>query len=289
MRHLSPLCGTLLLSLITTACGPTPTTPTATDAQQIALLQEQIKALTKSSASPSPNSSSSVAAIPSDAATPVKILQAQPSVITVAPGQEKPIEMVVLVLENNSVSVLKKLDLLEITAGDSSVATVSKDGVIKGIKEGVTPVTLKLGNITQTLVVTVSGTAAAPTPTPAPATTATPAPAASPTPTPTPTATPTPASPYKELGVDQTNYNLKTLETKLVTLTIILNEIDPDTGTNKSGFLSDQTKAEWSSSNSAVANISASGLITANSVGTATMTVKYGGLTKTFTVTVTAS
>lgn len=286
MRHLSPLCGTLLLSLITTACGPATPTPATTDAQQISQLQEQIKALT-SSASPKP--ASSTVNLTADAATPVKAMQAQPSVITVAPGQEKPIEMVVLVLENNSVSVLKKLDLLEITTGDSSIATVSKEGLIKGLKEGVTPITLKLGNITQTLVVTVSGTAPTATPTPAAAATATPTPAASPTATPTPAPTATPASPYKELGVDQTNYNLKTLETKLVILTVVLNEVDPDTGENKFGTLNDQTKAEWSSSNTAVANISSNGLITANSVGTATMTVKYQGLTKTFTVNVTAS
>lgn len=284
MRHLSPLCGTLLLSFITTACGPT--VPTTTDSQQIALLQEQLKALTKSSASPSPSSGSSgVAAVSSDAAIPVKTMQAQPAVITVAPGQEKPIEMVVLVLENNSVSVLKKFDLLEITAGDSSVASVSKEGVIKGLKEGVTPVSLKLGNITQTLVVTVSGTAATatPTPTPAPATTATPAPTATATPVPTPTPTATPdLSAYKSLGVDKENYPLKTFETAQVYLTVTLQSDDV-------ALVNDRTKAEWSSSNTSIASVSGSGLISANSVGTATMTVKFGGLTKTFTVTVTAS
>jgi hypothetical protein len=284
MRHLSPLCGTLLLSFITTACGPSVPTPTATDSQQIALLQEQIKALTKSSASPSPSSgSSSVAAVSGDAAIPVKTMQAQPAVLTVAPGQEKPIEMVVLVLENNSVSVLKKFDLLEITAGDSSVASVSKEGVIKGLKEGVTPVSLKLGNITQTLVVTVSGTAATATPTPAPAATATPAPTATATPVPTPTPTATPdLSAYKSLGVDKENYPLKTFETAQVFLTVTLQSDDV-------ALVNDRTKAEWSSSNTSIASVSGSGLISANSVGTATMTVKFGGLTKTFTVTVTAS
>ncbi len=282
MRHLSPLCGTLLLSLITTACGPTAPAPTATDSQQIALLQEQIKALTKSSASPSPSSgSSSVAAVSGDAAIPVKTMQAQPAVITVAPGQEKPIELVVLVLENNSVSVLKKFDLLEITASDSSVASVSKEGVVKGLKEGVTPVNLKLGNITQTLVVTVSGTAATATPTPAPSSTPAPAATATPVPTPTPTATPD-LSAYKSLGVDKENYPLKTFETAQVFLTVTLQSDDV-------ALVNDRTKAEWTSSNTSIASISGSGLISANSVGTATMTVKFGGLTKTFTVTVTAS
>lgn len=283
MRHLSPLCGTLLLSLITTACGPTIPAATSTDAQQIALLQEQLKALTKGSASPSPSSGpSSVAAVSGDAAIPVKTMQAQPAVITVAPGQEKPIEMVVLVLENNSVSVLKKFDLLEITAGDSSVASVSKEGVIKGLKEGVTPVSLKLGNITQTLVVTVSGTAVA-SPSPTPATSSTPAPAATATPVPTPTPTATPdLSAYKSLGVDKEDYPLKTFETVQVFLTVTLQSDDV-------ALVNDRTKAEWSSSNTSIASISGSGLISANSVGTATMTVKFGGLTKTFTVTVTAS
>lgn len=287
MRHLSPLCGTLLLSLITTACGPTIPAATSTDAQQIALLQEQLKALTKGSASPSPSSgsssgSSSVAAVSGDAAIPVKTMQAQPAVITVAPGQEKPIEMVVLVLENNSVSVLKKFDLLEITAGDSSVASVSKEGVIKGLKEGVTPVSLKLGNITQTLVVTVSGTAVA-SPSPTPATSSTPAPAATATPVPTPTPTATPdLTAYKSLGVDKENYPLKTFETVQVFLTVTLQSDDV-------ALVNDRTKAEWSSSNTSIASISGSGLISANSVGTATITVKFGGLTKTFTVTVTAS
>jgi hypothetical protein len=286
MRHFTPLCGTLLLSFLT-ACGPTVATPTGTgtDAEQLALLQKQIQDLTKSSASPTPAAGS----IPSTATTMVKAMQAQPSVITLAAGQQKSIETVILVLENNSVSVLNKFDLLEISSGDPSVATVSKEGVITALKDGVTPISLKLGNINQTLVVTVSATAPTATATPTPTATATPVPAATATPTPEPTATATPASPYKELGVDQATYTLKALESKLVTLTITLNEIDPDTGLNKSGFLSDQTKATWTSSNTAVASISASGLISANSVGTTTMTVTYQGLTKTFTVTVTAS
>lgn len=285
MRAFTSLYAPLILSLLTiTACS--------SEAQLLASIQKEVNNI-KSNASPNPSVSPTPIPTPVPSPTPnqiissnnnasllVKTMQAQPSVITVAPGQEKSIEMVVLILENNSVSVLKKLDLIEMTSGDSTVATVSKEGVIKGIKEGVTPVTLKLGNITQTLVITVSGTAV---------TNPTPTPVASPTPTPTPTATATPASPYKELGVDQATYTLKTFETKLVTLTIVLNEIDPETNTNKSGFLSDQTKAEWSSSNTSVANISSSGLISANTVGTATMTVKYGGLTKTFEVTVTAS
>jgi hypothetical protein len=115
-----------------------------------------------------------------------------------------------------------------------------------------------------------------------------PTPAATPEPTPLPIPTPTPASPYKALLVNKEIYDMKVLESALVTLTIILNEIDPDTGTNKSGILSDQTKAQWTSSNSTVASISATGIISANSVGTATMTVNFAGLSKTFIVNVTA-
>jgi len=285
MRHPAPFLGSLLLSLIC-ACAPAATTP---EAAQLAQLQEQLKALQGSASPSSPSASSTPTAITSADTIKVKTLLAQPSVLTLAPGQNKQLETVVLVQEDNSVAVLKKLELLEMSSGDSSIATISKEGVVTALKEGITPLTLKLGGITQTLIVTVSGSAPTPTAAPTAAPIATPTPVPTATPTPVPTATPTPASPYKELGVDKAVYDLKTLETASVTLTIILNEIDPDTGTNKSGFLTDKTKATWTSSNTAIASISATGIISANSVGTATMTVSYGGLTKTFTVNVTAS
>lgn len=276
MRYFTRMTAAFLVLGALGSCTPSGTSPTQTDAEKLAQLQAQLNALIKTSASPAAD-----VALPASATTRVKTMQIQPGVLNLAPGQNKSLEAVILVQEDNSVLILKKLDLLSFSSADTTVATISPNGVITALREGVTPLTIKLGNLTQTLVVTVNSSAT-PTPTPSAAPTAVPAPSPTPQPAPTPipTATPTPASTYKSIGVDQESYTLKVFETHQVILSVELASGDI-------GFLQDRTKAQWTSADTTVATISASGMITAKKVGTTTMTVKYSGLTKTFTVTVT--
>jgi hypothetical protein len=223
-----------------------------------------------------------LASVPQAAMTPVKVLVVQPAVLELSVGQEKSLDSVVLVQEDNTVTVLNKRDLLSLSVSNPTLAEVTSSGMVRALKEGETTITAQLGALRQTLILKVG--AVQPSPTPAPMSISTPPPVivVSPSPQATPSPTAGTGSPYKSLGTDQSTYRLKVGETYQVILSVELQSGDI-------GLLNDRTKAEWQSALSSVATISPSGLIAARTAGTTTMTVNYGGLSRTFSVVVTAS
>ena len=201
---------------------------------------------------PTPTTSSPV----TEKANPIESIKVEPSVISLLPNQEETIKKIIFVRSDKTVSELNSIELIdEITSGDPSVATVTPKGVVKGIKAGVSPITLKLGNITQTLIVTVK---AVPSPTPIPTQTA-----------------------YKSLNVNKDYYLLKPFDTSQV----ILSATQEDGELN---ILIEATKADWNSTHTNVASVSKTGLITAWGIGSTKIKVTFGNLSKEFTVTVTS-
>ena len=126
------------------------------------------------------------------------------------------------------------------------------------------------------------GTFVGPTPSPLPTITPTPPPAISPTPTPAPSVTPPPApSPIAGLTGNIAitgNALVQTNNTTQLTAT-----------GNVSGTATNITnQVGWTTSNAAVANVSATGLVRGNSAGNATITATSGNSTGSFNVTVVA-
>jgi hypothetical protein len=139
----------------------------------------------------------------------------------------------------------------EWTAPDPAIARISNTGLITAWSVGTTIMTVKLGELSKEFTVTVSNSAGS---------------------------VPENSS-YIALGLDKNKYELKASTSLQVSLFATL--------PNSDVAQINSSKAEWSSLDSAIASISASGLITGQSAGTTSMTVKFGGLSKTFLVTVT--
>lgn len=120
-----------------------------------------------------------------------------------------------------------------------------------------------------------------PTPSPVITPTPTPTPAISPTPTPAPSATPTPLPPVTGLvGPIAITGNALVQTNNTTQLTA--------TG-NVSGTSTNITNnVTWTTSNNAIANVSATGVVRGNSAGNATITATSGNSTGAFNVTVVA-
>lgn len=259
----------LVTLLLMAGCGPSPTTPsTGTNVdERLTSLEKAVAQLTdKVNATPTP--------VPTPTPTPtptVTEFSLQPTTVQVAVGAEVSFEQAVLTMSNGQTTISKDFSGIGFTSLDTGVATVDAGGKVKGIKEGATVITAKLGSLTKTVAVIVGATAtpsATPTPTP--------------TPTPEPTATPA-SSGIKSVSVDPESYEIKIGSSAFIST--ILVELD----SGETGILNSRTNVTFTSNNTAIATVDASGVILAKAAGNTTVTVTYNGVSKDVPVTVTDS
>ena len=155
------------------------------------------------------------------------------------------------------------------------VVSVSKKGVITGLKKGSAKITAKYKGKNYTCKVTVKGFKAAPSNTPAATPTPTVAPAPSqPTAAPSqPTAAPTAAAtPIPSLTIDATKYEINALRS--IKLSLKNNGVVVTSGIT------------WTSSDTSIATVADDGTVTGVSKGTATITASYLGATASKSITV---
>ena len=155
------------------------------------------------------------------------------------------------------------------------VVSVSKKGVITGLKKGSAKITAKYKGKNYTCKVTVKGVKVAPSNTPAATPTPTVAPAPSqPTAAPSqPTAAPTAAAtPIPSLTIDATKYEINALRS--IKLSLKNNGVVVTSGIT------------WTSSDTSIATVADDGTVTGVSKGTATITASYLGATASKSITV---
>lgn len=277
-----------LASLILMAgCGPN--TPSSTSSlsteERLSKLEAAVAKLGTTTGTTDASRSSTLAsgasASPvSSEANPVKDIKISPETVRVKVGQTGSMDLVLLVMANDQTSVVKNFSLFTLSSSDSSIASIDSSGQIKGVKEGVAIITLKLGTLSKTVGVIVEAASASPSPTPTPAATATP------TPTPTPSATATPNTDplgVKSIGVDPETYSIKLNATAFISgILVTLND-----GTQ--GLLNNRSNVTFKSADESIASVDASGVILALGLGTTNITVTYKGVSKTFPVTVVAA
>lgn len=283
MQHQRLLLALALLAL--SACGPSGAdipnvTPTAALDERLAALETRLGNIEKQispSASPSAASAELTKSVPA-ADNNVKELKAQPSSFNLKVNEESKLDLVLMTLNDDSSSILTSYDLLTLSSSDSEVVSIDSKGKIKALKVGVAALQVKFGGAVQSLPVVVTAAEASPSPTPSPSASA----SASPSPTPTPSATP--ASQYKSLTVSPDNFEVLVGGSKTIaSLVLILNDADETPAT-----LNNFAAATWTTSDSAVVAVN-NGTVTGISVGSATVTVTYKGVSDTITVTVKAS
>lgn len=238
------------------------------------------------SASATANSSNGLSAtLPASSASPastdpstVKEIRVVPDTIKVAVGGSAKIDGL-LIMGNDQPSVVSNFNLLSPALSDATVASIDSSGKVTGLKAGNAVLTLKVGAITKTVIILVEAGTASPSPTPSPSASATASASATPSPT------PTPGSDVKSISVDPVSYNLKVNAVASVTTILVTKQDDTQ------GFLNAdaRTNVTYSSSNTSIAAVDSSGVITGKAVGTATITITYKGVSTTAPVTVTAN
>lgn len=282
----------MLVTLILMAsCGPSPNTssspapaptPDASASARVADLDKRLTSLEQQIAKLSQqvganSGSGTAAASPSIDPASVKEFTVQPSTVEVQVGAEATPEQVSLTMNDNQTSTLKTFNLFSYSVLDPAVATVDSNGTIKGLKEGATVVSMKIGSVTKSFGVLVKAASASPSPTPSP--------------TDTPSASPTPSASSsaddpngaQSISLYPESFSLTVGESKLIqTLLITLNS-------GVQGTLDNHSLASFTSSDTSVATVDAAGGIYAKAVGSATITVTYKGASKTVPVTVTAT
>lgn len=276
-RLLPALIPSLLLGLtpLSACSSPTPTTSSlpASAETRLAKIETDIATINaRLSASPDAARASSTASSDPNA---VKELRVQPDPVRITPGQTAQLELVLMVLNNDQTSVAKNFNLFGISSSDTSTATVSADGQITGIKAGATVVTVRLGNVSKTVAVIVEAAAATPSPTPTPVASA----SATPTPSPSPT------------GTDE----VESLTISLLSTSIVVNAttdvqsiyVKLKNGTE--GLINNRESVTFESSDTSVATINSSGVITARASGSTTISATYKGFKTTTSLTVTAN
>jgi hypothetical protein len=273
IRFLPALVPALLLGLTPLSACSSPTPTSATTETRLTSIESELAKLNQRLASPTsaPSASGSSAASTVNSGEPsaLKELRVSPDPVKVKPGEQVKLESVLMVTNADEITVAKNFNLFGISSSDTSIATVSADGQITGVKTGTTLVTITLGKVSKTVGVIVDGTAATPTP------------AATATPTPSPTATA--STGIKSLSVSPTTYSIVVNATAFVE-TIIVTLDNDDTG-----ILNNREAVVWSSADSSIATINQSGVISAIGVGTTTITVTYKGVSTSFNVTVTST
>lgn len=209
----------------------------------------------------------------------VKSMAVQPPAFALNVGSQQKIELITLTTDAGETSVLTGFNVVEFSMEDTEIAAVSKSGEITALKPGTTILEIRLGAMTKSLPVVVTGGAVA---TPTPAATPVPAATATPTPTPTPTATPLPSNNIKSISISPDEMDLEINETQVISkIFVTLNDADGTIGALNSVEL-----AELSSSNTAVAKVSANGVVTGVSEGSTTIVATYKGVRGTLSVTV---
>lgn len=215
---------------------------------------------------------------PTVAGETVKSMAVQPPAFALNAGSQQKIELITLSTDAGETSVLTGFNVLEFSIEDPEIAAVSKSGEITALKPGTTILEIRLGSMTKSLPVVVTGAAATPTPASTPAPSATPTPAA----TATPTATPLPSNNIKSVSISPDTMDLEINETEVISkIFVTLNDADETIGALNSVEL-----AELTSSNTAVAKVSANGVVTGVSEGTTTIVATYKGIRGTLRVTV---
>jgi len=280
MRIFSTLSISLSL-LCLSACGPeiplADNLPTASDSERIARLEQQIEALTATSApvAEAQAAAASAALSPPSGSLAVTGLQVQPASLSLETDQTEMLELVLLLLEDNSSAVMKDFQRLEFSSNNAAVATINAQGEIQAVGTGSTQLRVALGNLSRTVPVTVSA--------PTPAADIDDSELTEDTPEPTPSA----ASNLIEItNVDPQPFEVNVGANKQVNSVLLtLNTAEGES----LGLLTNLSAADWSSSDESIARISTSGVVTGVAEGTATMTVEYQGLSRNFTVTVKAA
>lgn len=274
-RLLPALIPTLMLSLtpLSACSSPTPnsSTSTATETRLTSLEQQIAQLNTRLSASASPSAAANSTSTPNSDPEAIKELRVDPDPISVSVGSSTKLSLVLLVQNNDQTSVAKNFNLFGISSSDTSIATVSADGNVTGVRAGSTQITLRLGNVSKSVTVNVTAAAATPAPTPTP------------TPEPTPSPTPTPSNEIKAISLSPSTYTI-VVNNSVPVATIVVTLQDDNTG-----ILNNREAVTWSSSNTSIATINQSGVITARAVGSATITATYKGVSTSVPVTVTAS
>lgn len=283
MRRLTALSLLSSFSLFT-ACGPAPldATPPQTEAERISRLEEQISSLTTALANAAPSSSPSPEANTASDSSPTAAPEGSQAVTTIGldpdtlrlnPGSQRQLDLITLSLADNSTAVMRDYSKLGWNSSDTRYVTVDSLGTIRAVAPGTATVTVSLGNLSRTLSVIVEA-----------------APAPSPSPTPTPTPEPTPTSSVPGLlgieGVSPDDIEVNVGQSRAVASLLLNVRATNEEGQQIEtiGLLNDLSKASWSSGNTSIATISASGTIFGVAVGTTTMTVTYGGFSHQFTV-----
>lgn len=278
-RLLPALIPSLLLGLtpLSACSSPTPTTSSlpASAETRLAKIETDIATINaRLSASPDAARASSTASSDPNA---VKELRVQPDPVRITPGQTAQLELVLMVLNNDQTSVAKNFNLFGISSSDTSTATVSADGQITGIKAGATVVTVRLGNVSKTVAVIVEAASATPAPT------ATPTPAASASATPTPSPSPTGTDEVESLTISLLSSSI------VVNATTDVQSIYVKLKNGTEGLITNRESVTFESSDTSVATINSSGVITARASGSTTISATYKGFKTTTSLTVTAN
>lgn len=273
----------MLVTLILMAsCGPSPTssnpaptpTPDASASAKVADLDKRLTSLEQQIAKLSQqvgvNSGSSSATLsPSLDPASVKDFTIQPSTVEVQVGDEATLDQAALTLTNDQASNTKSFNLFSYSVIDPSIASVDSNGKIKGIKEGATVVSMKIGSVTKTFGVLVK--AATPSPSPTPTATA------SPSPTATPTASS--SSQFSSLTAAPATYSIKVGSTDFISsLVVIL------AATGEPATITNRANVTFTSNDTSIATVDAGGVILGKAVGNTTITVNYAGVSTTVTV-----
>ncbi len=256
----------VLSGCVISACGPAETPTSQNGLTAIEERLSNIEARLEANASDEPTV----------AGETVKSMAVQPPAFALNAGSQQKIELITLSTDNGETSVLTGFNVLEFSIEDPEIAAVSKSGEITALKPGTTILEIRLGSMTKSLPVVVTGAAATPTPA------STPVPAATPTPTATPTATPLPSNNIKAVSISPDTMDLEINETEVISkIFVTLNDADETIGALNSVEL-----AELTSSNTAVAKVSANGVVTGVSEGSTTIVATYKGIRGTLRVTV---
>ena len=169
------------------------------------------------------------------------------------------------------------------SSGGPSVATVSSEGVVRGVGAGTAQILAEVGGVIGQATITVPASPTPPTPTPPTPTPPTPTP---PTPTPPtpPPPPPTPPAPPRVGSVSvapsiATVRSRGTPSGRQVALAVVVRDEEGRVLTN--------VPVTWSSSNSTVATVSADGLVVGVNEGVVTVTASAGGQSGRALITVT--
>jgi uncharacterized protein YjdB len=267
MRVRNPLLPLLLSSSFLIACGPADTAPSQS---ALSALETRLAGIEASLNPESPV-----------AGEAVQEIAVQPPAFALNVGSSKKMELITLTTANGEKTVLTGFNVLDMSMEDTRIATISAEGEVTALKAGTTILEIGLGKNKKSVpVVVLEGTPSpSPTPTPAPAASATPTP--TPTATPAPTATPLPSSNLKSISISPDTMTLIPNESAALRIFVTLNDADGSVGA-----LNNIESAELSSSNSSVATVNTSGVVTAKAKGVATITATYKTLKATLVVTV---